>query len=136
MSFTTELCLKVLGTQAYEVTEPLVWNDNISIIQVNPKFDFDGASVPQVLWSFGLSPMTGGYQRSACLHDALYASEYFDRKVCDELFLKAMESEGVGYFKRYSMYYAVRAFGGQVWQQHTKEEVNAYRKFITHLSLV
>ena len=134
--FTTNLELKILGTQAYEVTEPLVWNDNISIIQVNPKFDFDGASVPQVLWSFGLSPMTGGYQRSACLHDALYASEYFDRKVCDELFLKAMESEGVSYFKRYSMYYAVRAFGGQVWKEHIKEEVNAYRKFITHLSLV
>ena len=136
MSFTTELCLKVLGTQAYEVVEPLVWNDNINIIQVNPKFDFDGASVPQCLWSFGFSPMTGGYQRSACLHDALYASEYFDRDVCDKLFLEAMESEGVGYMKRYSMYYAVRAFGGQVWKEHTKEEVNAYHKFITYLSLV
>ena len=42
MSFTTELCLKVLGNQAYEVTEPLVWKDNLNIIQVNPKFDFDG----------------------------------------------------------------------------------------------
>ena len=136
MSFTTELCLKVLGTQAYEVVEPLVWNDNLNIIQVNPKFDFDGASVPQALWSLGLSPMTGGYQRSACLHDALYASEYFERHICDLYFLHAMESEGVSYFKRYSMYYAVRAFGGQVWKQHTKEEVNAYRKFITHLSLV
>ena len=134
--FTTNLELKILGEQAYEVTEPLVWNDNLSIIQVNPKFDFDGASVPQALWSFGLSPMTGGYQRSACLHDALYASEYFERKVCDELFLKAMESEGVGYFKRYAMYNAVRLFGGQVWDKHIKEEVNAYRKFITHLSLV
>ena len=129
--FTTNLELKILGNQAYEVTEHLVWNDGICIIQVNPKFDFDGASVPQVLWSFGLSPMTGGYQRSACLHDALYASEYFERKVCDELFLKAMESDGVGYFKRYSMYYAVRAFGGQVWKEHTKEGVNAYRKYVT-----
>ena len=134
--FTTELCLKVLGEQAYEVTEPLAWNDHISIIQVNPKFDFDGASVPQALWSFGLSPMTGGYQRSACLHDALYASEYFDRKVCDKLFLEAMESEGVGYMKRYSMYYAVRSFGWTVWKSHKKEEVNAYRKFITYLSLI
>ena len=134
--FTTNLELKILGEQAYEVVEPLVWNDNLNIIQVNPKFDFDGASVPQALWSFGLSPMTGGYQRSACLHDALYASEYFAREICDALFLEAMESEGVSYFKRYSMYYAVRAFGGQVWKEHIKEEVNAYRKFITHLSLV
>ena len=134
--FTTRLNLEVIGEQAYEVVSTLVYENDECIIQVNPKFDFDGASVPQCLWSFGFSPMTGGYQSSACLHDALYASEYFDRKVCDELFLKAMESEGVSYFKRYSMYYAVRAFGGQVWKEHIKEEVNAYRKFITHLSLV
>ena len=81
MSFKTELCLKVIGHQAYAVVEPLVYDNGLLIIQVNPQFDFDGASVPQALWSLGLSPMTGGYQRSACLHDALYASEYFDRKV-------------------------------------------------------
>ena len=132
--FTTNLELKILGEQAYEVIEPLVWNDNLSIIQVNPKFDFDGASVPQVLWSFGLSPMTGGYQRSACLHDALYASEYFDRDICDKLFLEAMESEGVGYFKRYAMYNAVRAFGWTVWKGHNKEEVNDYKRFVTYIN--
>ena len=136
MSFQTELCLKVIGHQAYEVTEPLVYDNGLLIIQVNPKFDFDGASIPRGLWSIVGSPMTGGYQRSACLHDALYASEYFAREICDALFLEAMESEGVSYVKRYAMYYAVRAFGGQVWKEHIKEEVNAYRKFITHLSLV
>lgn len=134
--FTTNLELKILGTQAYEVTEPLVWNDNLSIIQVNPKFDFDGASVPQCLWSFGFSPMTGGYQRSACLHDALYASEYFPREICDVLFLEAMESEGVGYMKRYSMYYAVRSFGWTVWKGHKNEEVNEYKKYVTFISKI
>ena len=131
MSFKTELCLKVIGHQAYAVVEPLVYDNGLLIIQVNPQFDFDGASVPQALWSLGLSPMTGGYQRSACLHDALYASEYFDRKVCDELFLEAMESEGVGYFKRYAMYNSVRIFGGSVWKGHNKNEVKSYRRFIT-----
>ena len=136
MSFKTELCLKVIGKQAYEVVSPLVYENDECIIQVNPKFDFDGASVPQSLWSFGLSPMTGGYQRSACLHDALYASQSFDRKICDELFLEAMQSDGVGYFKRYAMYNAVRLFGASSYANDNKEEVNAYRKFITHLSLV
>ena len=129
--FTTNLELKILGTQAYEVTEPLVWNDNLSIIQVNPKFDFDGASVPQVLWSFGFSPMTGGYQRSACLHDALYASEYFAREICDKLFLEAMKSDGVSYIKRTAMYNAVRMFGWTVWKGHNREEVDEYKKFVT-----
>ena len=132
--FTTKLNMEVIGEQAYEVKSPMVWEDEECIIQVNPLFDFDGASVPQCLWSFGLSPMTGGYQRSACLHDALYASEYFDRAMCDELFLKAMESEGVGYFKRYAMYNAVRAFGWTVWKGHNKEEVNDYKKYVTFIN--
>ena len=130
MSFQTELCLKVIGHQAYEVTEPLVYDNGLLIIQVNPKFDFDGASIPRGLWSIVGSPMTDGYQRAGCLHDALYASEYFDRQMCDDLFLEAMESDGVGYFKRYSMYWAVRSFGWMVWRDHKEEEVNAYKKFV------
>ena len=133
--FTTKLNMEVLGEQAYAVVSPLVYENDELILQVNPKFDFDGASVPQCLWSFGFSPMTGGYQRSACLHDALYASEYFDRDVCDKLFLEAMESEGVGYMKRYAMYSAVRAFGWMVWKEHKKEEVDEYKKFVTSIDL-
>ena len=130
MSFLTQLEMKVLGHQAYSVTQPLIYRNNEIMIQVGVGFDFDGASVPQALWSFGLSPMTGGYERSACLHDALYAGEIFDRKLCDDLFLEAMASDGVGYFKRYAMYNAVRMFGWLVWKKHNLEEVNAYKKFV------
>lgn len=42
MSFKTDLCVKVIGKQAYEVTAPLVYENDEVIIQVNPKFDFDG----------------------------------------------------------------------------------------------
>lgn len=129
--FTTELDIKVIGSQTYEVDSPLVYERENQIIQVNKGFDFDGASVPQALWGLGLSPMTGGYQRAACLHDALYASEYFDRQLCDDIFLEAMEADGVSIVKRLAMYYAVRMFGGQVWKGHKRDEVKSYRRFIT-----
>ena len=128
--FKTELQMKVIGHQAYAVTQPLIYSTAGMTIQVGKGFDFDGASVPQPLWSFGLSPMTGGYQRSATLHDALYAGEVFDRSICDDLFLEAMQSEGVGYFKRYAMYWAVRSAGWMVWKNHKQEEVNVYKKFV------
>ena len=130
MSFKTELCVKVIGHQAYEVTQPLIYQTNGMMIQVGVGFDFDGASVPTPLWSLGLSPMTGGYQRAACLHDALYAGEIFEREICDTLFLEAMASDGVCYMKRYAMYWAVRSFGWTVWKNHKQEEVNAYKKFV------
>lgn len=130
MSFKTDLCVKVIGKQAFEVTAPLVYNDGIVQLTVHEGFDFDGASVPRGLWSIIGSPMTDGYQRAGCLHDALYAGEIFDRSICDNLFLEAMESDGVGYFKRYAMYWAVRSAGWMVWKKHNKEEVNAYKKFV------
>lgn len=129
--FTTKLSLDVIGYQAYEVTKPLVWEDGEVIIQVNPGFDFDGASIPRALWSVVGSPMTDGYQRAGCLHDALYASEYFAREVCDKLFLEAMKSDGVSYIKRTAMYNAVRMFGWTVWRGHNREEVDDYKKFVT-----
>jgi len=131
--FTSELCLKIVGEQTYIVIEPLSYETEGFSLCVNRGFDFDGASVPQIFWSFGLSPMTGSYQRSACLHDALYACEFGnDRGLCDDLFLEAMESDGVGFLRRMLMYGAVRAFGWVVWNKHTKEDVNAYQKFITY----
>ena len=129
--FTTKLSLDVIGDQAYEVTQPLVWEDSELVIQVNPGFDFDGASIPKALWSAIGSPMTGGYQRAGCLHDALYASEWFARDVCDKLFLEAMESDGVSWIKRNLMYNAVRAFGWTVWKGHKKAEVDEYKKYLT-----
>ena len=135
MSFKTALCLKIIGHQAYEVTEPLVYDNGLMILQVNPKFDFDGASVPQVLWSLGLSPMTGGYQSSACLHDALYAGEIFDRSTCDKIFLEAMSKEGVSYYKRYAMYVAVRLAGWTVWDKHNQLDVSKYKTFVSVVTL-
>ena len=135
MSFKTELCLKVIGKQAYEVIEPLVYDNGRFILQVNPKFDFDGASIPKALWSVIGSPMTGGYQRAACMHDALYASECFDRKTCDDLFLQAMKDDGIGFVRRRAMYLAVRAAGWLVWDKHNQLDVSKYKTFVSVVTL-
>ena len=136
MSFKTELCLKVIGDQAYEVMSPLVYNNGIKQVTVHKGFDFDGASIPRPLWGIVGSPMTDGYQRAGCLHDALYASQLFPREICDLYFLEAMKADKVGYFKRYAMYWAVRAFGGSSYENGNKEEVNAYRKLVKCISFV
>ena len=43
MSFKTDLCVKVIGKQAFEVTAPLIYNDGIVQLTVHEGFDFDGA---------------------------------------------------------------------------------------------
>lgn len=129
--FTEELVVKKIGDQVYELVEPLVYENEVMVVQVNPKFDFDAISIPKVMWSLVDSPFTGKAVRAAVLHDALYASEWFARDVCDKLFLEAMESDGVSWIKRNLMYYAVRAFGWTVWKGHEKAEVDEYKKYLT-----
>lgn len=128
--FKNKLNIQVDGSQIFILDEDLIWEGETRKIVVKKGFDFDGASIPRFLWSIIGSPMTGGYQRAACLHDALYAGEVLPRKECDGLFLEAMKSDGVSYTKRYSMYWAVRTFGGSVWDKHDREEVIRYRMLV------
>ena len=89
----------------------------------------DGASVPKIFWNI-FPPVAGRYLEAAILHDALYMSEALPRKECDLLFLEAMEKLGVKAWKRYTMYWAVRAFGWRVWKKHTKTGVEKARLYV------
>lgn len=94
-------------------------------------FVTDFASIPQIFG--GLFPASGDYDRAAVLHDAAYegkllvlakddtGSEVLKpvrliKRLADDLFLEAMETDGVGWLTRRLMYRAVQKFGrkGQV----------------------
>lgn len=72
---------------------------------------FDGASIPQALWSIVGSPYTGLYRRAAVIHD--YYCTYLYRKweSVHRAFYDAMITDGVSKFKALAMYYAVFRFG-------------------------
>ena len=98
-------------------------------ITINKGFDFDGASIPKPLWSIIGSPFTGNYVRAALFHDGLYACCTLDRKLSDEIFLDLMKEDGVGYFKRYSMYLAVRLFGSSSYNSY-QEDIPIYKEMV------
>lgn len=98
-------------------------------ITIDKGFDFDGASISKPLWSIIGSPFTGNYVRAALFHDGLYACCTLDRKLSDEIFLDLMKEDGVGYFKRYSMYLAVRAFGSSAYN-NTPEDISIYKRIV------
>ena len=99
-------------------------------IRVKKEFDFDGASIPQALWSVYGNPLTGKYRIAALVHDALYASQKLPIELADAIFLDLMKQHKVGYIKRQTMYYAVRSAGWYSWKQLTKEELEKYKEFI------
>lgn len=98
-------------------------------IKVKKGFDFDGASIPQALWSVYGNPLTGRYRIAALVHDALYASQVLEKSICDNIFLELMKTHEVGYIKRYSMYNAVKVFGFKAWKS-SQDELEKYKEFI------
>ena len=129
--FKSELIVKrdVSNDNAWIVQEPLVWEDDKYEIKVLRGFDFDFASTPKVITN--ILPKNGQeYDRAACLHDALYASQWLPRTVCDKLFYDAMIADGVNKAKAWSMYTAVRLFGYNAYKNNNKSEVEYYRKLV------
>ena len=109
--------------------EPLIWEDSKYIITVKSGFDFDFASIPKAVTN--LLPKNGQeYDRAACLHDALYASQWLPKAVCDRLFYDAMIAVGVNKAKAWSMYTAVKLFGHSAYKNNDKTEVEHYRKLV------
>jgi hypothetical protein len=72
-------------------------------------FEFDGASVPRILW--WLFPPAGRYMVAALLHDYLLKQNTVSRAFADAMFLLVMKLLGVTLWRRAIMYGAVRIFG-------------------------
>lgn len=116
-------------------------------ITIPKGFVFDGASVPRICWTLtGLLP-TGIHLGAACIHDYLYQKRgrlnqrevclrrldkntevreedkwlpvqgVWDRKQCDDMFLKVMKVAGETMWKAQTMYWAVRTFGAAAWDR-------------------
>jgi len=82
-------------------------------------FQWDGASIPSVFWSFlFVTPFHHTVRRAGLLHDFMY-SRHRDRALADALFLALMRDDGANWAQRTIMYLAVRCFG---WIFHKEED--------------
>ena len=109
--FLTDLEVKELSNGYKEVLRPLIYFDLTSMTYAVPKgFKTNYASVPKlplVYLLFNDLPA-----KSTTLHDYLYSDRTVTRLHADNIFLRAMKSEGTPFLKRWAAYLAVRTFGG------------------------
>lgn len=83
-------------------------------------FVTDFASIPEFLWSFGLSPH-GQYSRAAVIHDFLYWSQGCTREQADRLMVIAMKESRVDAFDEFVVYKGVAGAGGGAWRSNAAE---------------
>ena len=77
----------------------------------------DFASVPRLLW--GVVPPFGKHSIAAIVHDYAYRTGSMSRWEADALFRSLMQRAGVGAFRRWCMWAAVRCFG---WMHYQGDE--------------
>jgi len=100
-------------------------------IEIRQGFIFDGASIPRIAWRVVGHPYQMPLLVCALLHDILYASEFFTQSECDWIFLELMDKVGINWFKRNTIWSAVKLFGGFVWLKHTKYSINKAKSYMT-----
>jgi len=99
---------------------PYVIGSTSERIVVPRGFVTDFASIPQPLWSLGLSPH-GQYSRAAVIHDYLYWSQGCTRDQANRLLLVAMKESKVGTFDEFLVYRGVNIGGEGPWNANARE---------------
>lgn len=116
------------GRPEYILIEPFevhVYYGYVHRMIVIPKeLIFDYASSPRIVWSI-IPPYDPKYSAGALTHDFLYQSQYFPRKVSDDLLLAALIARGVPAWKRNIMYAAVRIGGGSSYGKYKKKLIKS-----------
>jgi hypothetical protein len=109
------------------LTEDMVYvigKTNTAIV-VPAGFVTDLASIPQALWSTGLTP-TGQYGRAAIVHDYLYWSQKCTRTQADRLLLIAMKESAVSGIDEGAIYDAVHLFGDSAWKADANDRAHGF----------
>lgn len=96
-----------------QILEPFAYGDlGHRTWVVPPGYISNGASIPQALWSFGITPFVGKYRDASLLHD--YLCDTRATETSDEthlLFYEAMRVSGVDRFTAFVFWDAVATFG-------------------------
>lgn len=107
------------GRRVYRLSRDLIWEVGFKgsgdIITVEKNFLTDFLSVPAIVrfWVDNDGPYAAG----GALHDKLYRTGYMNRKFADAQLYDAVRALGCGRFKAFTIWAAVRLFGGFVYKK-------------------
>jgi hypothetical protein len=106
--FESDVVVREVGDNTWELVEPLRYQGNTDQFEVPNGFQTDFASVPRAFqW---LLPKYGRYTKAAILHDFLCEQSKagrFDRDDADGIFRRTMRELGVSFIRRWIMWAAV-----------------------------
>ena len=102
------------------LAEDVIYTFGITRISITVPAGFvtDFASIPQALWSFGLSP-NGRYSKAAVIHDFLYWYQPCSRAQADSILAVIMQESGASKAEAFEIYRGVHLGSQSAWDQKT-----------------
>jgi len=98
--------------RSMRLLESVVYCDSEGRLWTAPKGSVvDGASIPRFFWRFIGSPFVGKYRKASVIHDVYCVTKERPHKDTHRMFYEAMLASGVGRFKAWVMYSAVKCCG-------------------------
>lgn len=117
--FTGHLDVREVESRYWILLAPLMYLRKCGRpIVVGEGFVTDLASIPRLFRV--MLDVNGKHRKAAVLHDYLYSFQEFTRKQTDKIFLHAMESCGVIWWRRQAIYQGVRVGGWYRWNRGKK----------------
>ena len=108
---------KLLAPFEYYLDEP---GGEKVVVPIN--FITDGLSIPKFALTIIGGHWDGQAPQAAVIHDFLYQDQRYTRKKTDQIFLESMKILGVSWWKRRTMWLAVRIAASGVWSKYRKAE--------------
>lgn len=118
----TNTCIKPMIGYHYQTCNKIVFKINHEDFIIPANFETDLASIPKIAWPI-LAPSHSSLIRPAIIHDWLYRKTCdFTRFQTDLIFYHMLVNDGVSKFKASIMFYAVRWFGWNYYNEDYCDE--------------
>ncbi len=115
--FLTDSCIKPVIDYHYKTCNKIKFTINGELFEIPSNFDTDLASIPKIAWPI-MAPAHSSLIKPAIVHDWFYRKTCdFTRYQTDLIFYHMLINNGVSHFRASIMYYAVRWFGWNYYNE-------------------
>ncbi len=114
-----ELFRNSAGETVLRTLDPLTFHALGVKVKVPRGFSSDGASMPRFFWRLIGHPFQMDYLKEAVCHDWLYRTQKAARSFAD-LYFSALLRPKLSFWRRWSIYLALRLFGWIAWRINRK----------------
>ncbi len=116
-AFLSSVCIKPYKDYRYHTCTDIAFIIEQNHFCIPKGFQTDLASIPKIAWPI-LAPAHSSLIRPAIVHDWFYRKTCdFDRKQTDLIFYHMLINDGISRKRATFMYYAVRLFGWQFYNE-------------------